>query len=1361
MENLIPVHEDKTNQAKRTLLEDPRLVDDLESGLYFDDDNYLDSLPRDTKVLLIAVQLTPGDNRPQFCLNRSSQSLTKFERTRTSADLDDAIAFGALCLRHIPPDHTSRPAANWQLARTLQRAWEKHDTRMNLDQCIRHYHKAVATAPPGFVSLPPWLCDVYVMLRKRYQLDPTPDDLREALFAIDRSIELSSTNPFQAVFLNNKAGFLLYIADQDPNDYDRLLREAAECFDRVVDMCDRYIDQGTNRPPLAYDELYRSAANCQIRLYRSTKVEEHSSKAIDLVKKPRSFYEPESESLDRINSALCSAFVARSEVLNLPVSQDPVWKPFVQSEPDNVGIRAKVAMYYNGKASAEADLGNEAIADTYVEMGRTVIADVSPTTHSVGHSHLDHFFFAFGSLLYTKYRILGLRQNIDLAVQLYDLAIKVSKKPFNYHFSFTEILLDRYQSFLEPHDIKAALYHAKAALESCPPEEKETLGECNRAYGRALNMYSNTNSTLENCRMAISMLTSAMKLITRENSALPLALNDLGIAHVHLHAFENARDNLDKAIASYFLALEILREHLPQRSSAAFDISMLYNSLGLAMLRRYLAFSSEVDLKSSMKYFENAYGSLDPSHPMFSSRLANFCYASWLSFQLSGDKSIVTHADREIQRALAAAIILPPNRINSLKTHRGSMALTLYSNTSDESDLNTAISHFEDALKTEGLLPIQEAITTMDLAIALESKAKIDQKPLDFDEVFHKYERAKELVSLSDSLYWTIKYNQARLGDYVNQEYKSDWSIWYGTMALEYYTELVDMLSVSTNKRLRCAEAVARLSYELGKFVDARVYESKALELLPSAISGSFTRPEQLRLIKRYHQIPGTVTAFSLAAGDSAYDAVHRLEAGRAFLWDRLLIQQTPIEQLSKDYPDLSTEFQATRAALTHSSDSQPRRQSALSQTLNFESTDGSRLDRERKWQKLEKIIQNIRDKPGFKSFMKLPDTPSSLQQYASNASIIYINATIYRSDALILTPDQIYNVHLPNFAMEDIKTKGAEMLWVKDALGQKEERAGAFAKFETIRTWLWDVCTWPVLESMNITHKLPETSTKPRVIWVTNGWISLFPFHAAGDFGPDANKKDPSCVHDLVISSYTASLKALNYARERSATLKLKQTSLTDSTYRKKILLVAMETTPGESDLPQAIPEVRSVAADLSQSMNCNIKIHPDASSVKKELHTSNIAYFACHSKADKTDPSQSAILLAGPDNIPTKFSVRSILATKMDDCELVYSSSCESGANKDLLLSNEGLSIAGAFHMAGVPQVVSGMWQIEDNVAREVAVEFFRELRDGNDEGRLNVDRAARALHRSVQVQRDRGTHPVLWGGVYTLWMLREKSC
>ena len=167
--------------------------------------------------------------------------------------------------------------------------------------------------------------------------------------------------------------------------------------------------------------------------------------------------------------------------------------------------------------------------------------------------------------------------------------------------------------------------------------------------------------------------------------------------------------------------------------------------------------------------------------------------------------------------------------------------------------------------------------------------------------------------------------------------------------------------------------------------------------------------------------------------------------------------------------------------------------------------------------------------------------------------------------------------------------------------------------------------------------------------------------------------------------------------------------------------LLVSMTDTPGLPSLPNAALEDEAVESVLKDTMDCQVLHHPDSVTVKDRLKESSVVLFACHSYANPKDPSLSSIMLKDCEVQPARFSVRTILGMKLERCELAYLSSCESGASKDLLLRDEGINLAGGFHMTGIPHTVSTMWQVADHVSREITVEFFREIKD--ERGQVDV--------------------------------------
>jgi CHAT domain-containing protein len=137
-------------------------------------------------------------------------------------------------------------------------------------------------------------------------------------------------------------------------------------------------------------------------------------------------------------------------------------------------------------------------------------------------------------------------------------------------------------------------------------------------------------------------------------------------------------------------------------------------------------------------------------------------------------------------------------------------------------------------------------------------------------------------------------------------------------------------------------------------------------------------------------------------------------------------------------------------------------------------------------------------------------------------------------------------------------------------------------------------------------------------------------------------------------------------------------------------------------------------------------------------------MVHFACHAFADSGDPSKSMLQLEDWKSNP--LNVRALIQTKMKACSLAYISACETAMSKNLFLLEEGIHIAGGFHMAGVPHTISALWPISDKASVNVAEQFYRKLK--RKDGRLQFDKAAEALRSATIEMRERGWMPIFWG-------------
>lgn len=180
-----------------------------------------------------------------------------------------------------------------------------------------------------------------------------------------------------------------------------------------------------------------------------------------------------------------------------------------------------------------------------------------------------------------------------------------------------------------------------------------------------------------------------------------------------------------------------------------------------------------------------------------------------------------------------------------------------------------------------------------------------------------------------------------------------------------------------------------------------------------------------------------------------------------------------------------------------------------------------------------------------------------------------------------------------------------------------------------------------PVLEELGFTETPGDNCVWPHVWWVTSGWLSLLPIHAAGYHRDNSSRS----ALDRVVSSYTTALKALAFARERARR--------TTNQRAPEALFVSMLRTPNQNDLPHIVREVTELSDFIPHSIEKHVLSEPAKEDVLAKLRTSNIAHFACHGISYPSDPSQSTILLNDWELNP--LTVADIVALKPEYSQLI----------------------------------------------------------------------------------------------------------
>jgi CHAT domain-containing protein len=221
--------------------------------------------------------------------------------------------------------------------------------------------------------------------------------------------------------------------------------------------------------------------------------------------------------------------------------------------------------------------------------------------------------------------------------------------------------------------------------------------------------------------------------------------------------------------------------------------------------------------------------------------------------------------------------------------------------------------------------------------------------------------------------------------------------------------------------------------------------------------------------------------------------------------------------------------------------------------------------------------------------------------------------------------------------------------------------------------------------------------------------------------------------------NSYILSIRVLSHLRGRA-----RQLEKSNTTSSQPILIVGMPTTPGADDLPNVQLETEAVQKAVDSHGSAETMMNSTLSDVRRKLKECGMVHFACHAFADRGDLSKSMLQLEDWKSNP--LNVRALIQPKLKACFLAYISACETAMSKNLFLLEEGIHIAGGFHMAGVPHTISALWPISDKASVNMAEQFYRKLR-GKD-GKLPCDKAAETLRSATIEMRGRGWMLIFWG-------------
>ncbi|MEZ0111449.1 tetratricopeptide (TPR) repeat protein [Catenulispora sp. EB89] len=550
-----------------------------------------------------------------------------------------------------------------------------------------------------------------------------------------------------------------------------------------------------------------------------------------------------------------------------------------------------------------------------------------------------------------------------------------------------------------------------------------------------------------------------------------------------------------------------------------------------------------------------------------------------------------------------------------------------------------------------------------------------------------------------------------------------------------------------TSSRIIAFRHLARSAARVGDAQDGLACIEAAIELVDLLAPARLARADREHHLGEVSELASEAAAAALDAGRPER-AVELLERTRGVLAaDSLGLRGDDLTRLREQYPELADRLDQTRQRI----DALDRLQSAsemnagasgppVSVTESDRQLAAQRTEAHGAWQSL---LDAIRALPGFAEFFRAP-TIATLVRHAHAGPVVYVSVSTTRADALILTegPDPVVVVPLPGVTRDAVSerlvrlTQAGGVIAVRD-LAPASGPVDVQGEILAVLAWLWDAVALPVLARLGYTEPPADGADLPRVWWCPVGAMTFLPLHAAGRHvttrhvttgSADGPAAAPSAVLDLVVSSYTSTVRALPRKGDPQP-----------RTAPSSTLVVSVPDLPG-AELPGVVAETDAIRALAPQA---RVLRQPTREGVLDALPSHRIVHFACHGYFDAASPARSSLILTDHETAPlTLADIRDLRI----DAELAYLSACDT-ATSTWRLANESLHITGAFHLAGYRNVVGTLWPIDDGTASWIAADFYRHLTDG---GTIPPDtaRIAQALHHAVNQVRARCPDvPSLW--------------
>ncbi|KAN0086950.1 CHAT domain containing protein [Elaphomyces granulatus] len=672
-------------------------------------------------------------------------------------------------------------------------------------------------------------------------------------------------------------------------------------------------------------------------------------------------------------------------------------------------------------------------------------------------------------------------------------------------------------------------------------------------------------------------------------------------------------------------------------------IRWLY-SLGIFLENRYRGTGEMKNLEEAIQTARQAVESTPADHRDRAMRLNDLGTMLGRRYERMGEMKDLEEAIQTARQAVESTPADHPDQAAWLNNLGSKLGLR-YERTGEMKDLEEAIQTARQAVESTPADHPDQAVRLNNLGSKLESR----------------YERTGEMKDLEE--------------------------------ALRYLYDAWDCTNSVPFTRVRAAARCLKILATQHK-LEAGINLGRAvLELLPTVHTRFLGRDDQEFVMSTFAGVASDLCGFYLASS-RPNEALEYPEQGRGVIISQLLDRRTDLSGLIADHPKLARQYECLVNEVN----------TPLRQTTHDVAEGQATKRRREAAAELDACIRTIRGIPGHRRFL-LGQTVTEMQECAGEGTIVVVNITEFRSDAILVSRNTVKTVPLSQLLASDTRAWLSKRWTPKRSEQQKKND-----EFLGYLSWLWQACVKQILDEISTQNR--PTRGLPRVWWIGTGLASSMPFHAAGLHMKGSTEN----AYSRVISSYTPSIKALAHARNWASSTKEPRAA------HGSLLITTMPMTPrgrseknAPTDLPGVIKEKDEILKAAHDRITTVVLNQPSAEQVLESLETCRIAHFACHGTSDSLNPSNSGLILQKSSNEPgevfeqDRLTAHRIAELQLGHTQIAYLSACSTAENKAAQLTDEVIHVVSGFQMAGFPHVVGCLWPAGDSECVEVARRFY----------------------------------------------------